>query len=335
MTRQKNHPDQYGLPFQAATNELLSQIELLRNVCSTLTPARHDRVIELLSRLALLGNDLTERDGRVIVRAHMNRIAAGIKGRATISSRQVQNWRAWAVEIGVLDVKCLSHEYGQRNWNMFTIRVDVIRKWCGGGFETKSSQDQDADCGVEVGGSGRKGVELSSGPGVELSSGPRTGREKEGREQQQPSMRSEVELPADLQDLVVVVSLLGVGKARDALAGAVALGLDRTAIQARIDRFEQRLSQPGRELPPGALYNWLVLERSFDSELRVDPPTVKPPPEGMEDHVKTYRAGRLNSWKKKRWTVTAINNALKAFDQRYLEGTLDHVVGDQLPQEVR
>ncbi|MCR9293297.1 MAG: hypothetical protein NXI32_11300 [bacterium] len=124
MTRNHN---QYVLPFDAAKGELLAQVNLLRHAETELTPVRTDKVVELLERLILLGNDLTERDGLVRVRAQVIALAARIDRRSTVSDRSIRTWRAWAEQIGVIATDFRSQRLGRREWNVFIIDVARIR----------------------------------------------------------------------------------------------------------------------------------------------------------------------------------------------------------------
>ena len=158
MTR---HDTNYILPFEAAKGELLSQICLLRSVETELRPARQDRVIELLERLVLLGNDLREINGKVYVRAMVIAIAARIERRFSVSDRSVRHWTQWAEQIGVIETDVRSQKYGRREWNQYVINVDRIRQLC-------RPENRHAEAG-----SGRKWPETVSALRPEVISAPR------------------------------------------------------------------------------------------------------------------------------------------------------------------
>lgn len=118
---------QYVLPFEAARNELLAQIRFLRACDLQLSPGRLEGVVQFLERLALLGNDLTERAGLVVVKAQIIAIAARVESRRSVADRTVRNWRKDCEALGIVSTEINSQKWGRNEWNRFTIHVDRIR----------------------------------------------------------------------------------------------------------------------------------------------------------------------------------------------------------------
>lgn len=250
--------NQYVLPFDARKNELLAQVSLLRNVPTTLTPVRQDKVVELLERLLLKARqDLLEVDECVQVRAHMTDLAGGIERRFTVSSRQIANWRKWAEQIGVLQTDFRSQKYGRREWNQFTINLKRIRELIKAGSGLKWPEA-----------SSSPRPEVSSSPRVELSSGPCISKHKE------------VETNSNRERLVVVVASLGLGRAEEAVDTALRFGLSNDDIEHRIAVW-QRL--PEDERRPGILFNWLAKRGSFEADQTARTKATQPKPRRVSD----------------------------------------------------
>lgn len=166
---------QYVLPFDQAKNDLLSQIRFLRGVdlgeflivertgrfADGLSPGRTEGVIQLLERLALLGNDLTERGGAVFVKAQIIAIAARVEARRTVADRTVRNWRVDAESLGILATDHRSHKWGRCEWNLFRIDVARIREIVA------------AAASPNEGGNGRKWAETVAAPRAEIIAAPR------------------------------------------------------------------------------------------------------------------------------------------------------------------
>jgi hypothetical protein len=127
--------DQYILPFEEARNTLLSRVRALRYVDTGLNVGRIEGVCQLLERLIILSNDLTENDGLVRVKAQGNAIAGRIDGRRSVCEKTIRNWRRDAVALGVLSVEYTSQLRGGHSWNHYFIDVPQLRAWGAGQLE--------------------------------------------------------------------------------------------------------------------------------------------------------------------------------------------------------
>jgi hypothetical protein len=171
------NPNQYILPFDAAKHELLQLLRMLRRVDLGLSAGRSEGVVQLLERLALLGNDLTERDGCVMVKAQVIAIAARIDARSTVSDKTVRNWARDARELGVLRVDVRSHRYGRKEWNVYEIDARAIRDLIQAKPKTADTQSIDTrevSQGPEIeAGNGRKWAETVTAPRPVMVTAPR------------------------------------------------------------------------------------------------------------------------------------------------------------------
>ncbi len=132
---------QYVLPFTARRDELLAQVRMLRFVDLGVSPGKAEGAVEIIERLVLIGqSDLVEVDGQVNSKAQVTALAAKISGRKTVDPRTVRNWRVTAEKLGLLETQMTSQQYGGRNWNTYTIRVDNIRQLAGGGNGRKRAE---------------------------------------------------------------------------------------------------------------------------------------------------------------------------------------------------
>jgi hypothetical protein len=180
--------DQYILPFDAAKNELLQLLRMLRRVDLGLSAGRSEGVVQLLERLSLLGNDLTERDGCVTVKAQVIAIAARIDARSTVSDKTVRNWAMDARKLGVLRVDVRSHRYGRKEWNVYEIDAKKIREVIQlkpktadtQSIDTREVSNQESRRGLQAkiappieGGNGRKWAETVTAPRAETVTAPR------------------------------------------------------------------------------------------------------------------------------------------------------------------
>jgi hypothetical protein len=238
-----SNPNQYVLPYEAAKGELLSQLRMLRHVDLGLSAGRSEGVVQLLERLALLGNDLREIDGIVRVKAQVIAIAARVDGRNTVSDRTVRNWQTDARQLGVLIVDVRSHKYGRKEWNVYTINVTTIRGLIRG-----------ANYAGNEGGNGRKCAETIAAPRAVSIAAPRaesiaaplhgliTGNTHT------PLSRKADTQPTDTRSrsrtvtqgaAVSAFSRLGVGRATTLVAQAIARGCDTRSLVA-IARWYQR-----------------------------------------------------------------------------------------------
>jgi hypothetical protein len=343
-----SNADQYIFPFGAAQQELLAQINMLRDAETELSPARQDRVIELLERLVLLGNDLSERGGRVQIRAQVIALAARIKTRSSYSDRSVRDWCKWAVELGVLSVTVRSHVYGRREWNLYTIDVERIRQLVSG--ETISGNLTDEKC-FGMAGSGRKWPEVTAAPRAEVTAAPRA--EVTAAPSNSSSNRRNNSNPATKPKSVVVVSLkncleaperttpepqaqptatnrasehsrrglelaigdCGVARAREALQRATDAGLSLEDVRSRITRFR---SLPDDEQIAGKLYNWLTLPRSYDSAqlgLAALPLALA---HGLPAAAERRRADLIRHGRRNGWPRDQLQAAIVRFEQEQL-----------------
>lgn len=274
----KLQESQYILPFDAAKNDLLAQIRFLRAVDLGLGPARVEGAIQLLERLALLGNDLTELDGVVYVKAQVMAIAARVESRRSVSEKTIRNWRRDCEALGVLTSDRRSQRWGGHDWNTFAIDVARIREIV-------------AQRGAEIpAGSGRKRPESISAPRAVTISAPRpvtvtapnieVFKEETNNERQTPVVvvvpfeNSPGEIPssaaeldrlqamtdADEQRLVAAVAAMGVGRAEEAIAKARKRGANASDVEKRLEAWN-RLG--ARERLPGKLYNWIAFAGSF------------------------------------------------------------------------
>jgi hypothetical protein len=260
------NPEQYVLPFESRKNELLAQVNLLRNVPTQMAPVRQDKVVELLERLLLKARqDLLELDGCVHVRAHMTELASGIDRRFTVSSRTVATWRTWAEQLGVLETDFRSQRYGRREWNMFIIKIQVIRD-------------------IIKAGSGLKWPEGTSSPRVEGTSSPRV----EGTSSPCISINRLVETNSNRERLVVVVASCGLGKAEEAVDTALhRLGLSNCDIEHRIAAWR---ALPGDEQRPGTLFNWLAKRGSFEADQTARSKSTANPRPRVPDEVRRQQS---------------------------------------------
>jgi hypothetical protein len=151
---------QYVLPFDAARNDLLAQIRFLRACDLQLSPGRLEGVVQFLERLALLGNDLSERAGMVVVKAQIIAIAARVESRRSVADRTVRNWRKDCEALGIVSTEVRSQKWGRNEWNHFTIYVDRIREIVAGRGVPNEA------------GSGRKWPETIAAPGPETIAAP-------------------------------------------------------------------------------------------------------------------------------------------------------------------
>ncbi len=174
MTLTKNQ-NQYVLPFDAARNDLLAQIRLLRacdiqigdaqtGAIVSLSPGRLEGVVQFLERLALLGNDLTERAGSVVVKAQIIAIAARVESRRSVADRTVRNWRKDCEALGIVKTEVRSQKWGRNEWNLFTVNVDRIREIVAGRGVVAWEGEA---------GSGRKWPETVAAPRPETVAAPR------------------------------------------------------------------------------------------------------------------------------------------------------------------
>jgi hypothetical protein len=286
----KQNPDQYVLPYDAAKNDLLAQLRLLRSVDLGLSAGRSEGVIQLLERLALLGNDLTEHAGRVRVKAQVIAIAAKCS-RNTVSDRTVRNWQTDAVELGfaswladrgidvatletkerkdallayssefgILHIDIRSHRYGRKEWNVYTINLNAIRSL--------------VRRGAIEGGSGRKWAAMVAAPGPETIAAPRAETIAaplhciSTRETQQQLTVATASVAVATAQPVVVVSFEDVldkcgclNPARTLRNAREILKLSNSEIEERIAAFKAR---PENQQDPGVLHNWLSTPRSY------------------------------------------------------------------------
>jgi hypothetical protein len=146
---------QYILPFEAARDEAMALIRMLRSACLPMTRGRIEGVAELLERLLLLSHDCREIDGWIECKAQVSAIAARITARTSRKERTVQNWTKDAKSIGILSVDYTSQQYGGHSWNRYRIDMNCLRTL------------------LNEGRSGVKRGEMVSPPGGEMVSPPR------------------------------------------------------------------------------------------------------------------------------------------------------------------
>lgn len=272
---------QYVLPFDAAQNELIMQIAMLRDTDTGLSPGRLEGVVQLLERLTLLGNDLTERGGLVRVKAQVIAIAARVSRRATVADRTVRNWRADAEALGVLHVDITSHKFGRRNWNTYTIDVAAIRAWVSGLVTPKPTPAPSLAATysppVEAG-NGRKWpetvaaprAEMVAAPGAEMVAAPLNGKTNSktppplsptpSADQPSSEPHTDRDPPCDAWE-VVVSELILLGMSLDGARGAVSAaqqrGLTHTDVGQLTERYRE-LSGRDAHVTVGWLHRWLT-----------------------------------------------------------------------------
>jgi hypothetical protein len=293
------NPNQYVLPLDADRHELLAQVRLLRSIDLGLSPGRAEGVVELLERLALLGNDLREIGGVVNVRAQTIAIAARIDSRRTVADRTVRNWRSDAEALGLVQTEFRSHQYGRREWNRYAINVSRLRAI------------------VREGGSGRKWAEMVAAPRAEMVAAPRAEMvaaplnceisEKQLPTEQTPaagqtpvvvvvSQFPKVEEKADdwtgddEQRFVAAVAACGVGRAEESIARARANGSTPGDVRDRLDAWHA-LPPPSRR--PGTLFNWLACRGSYAAWLASTRAAAGPSPEQLAAAAAARRAREL------------------------------------------
>ena len=279
--------DQYILPFEAARNELLMQIKMLRRVDLGLSRGRAEGVIQILERLVLLGSDLTEDESnQVHVKAQGMAIAARIEGRKTVGERTVRNWRRDAEELQLLETDMHSQQYGGTGWNVYRIRVDSVRLW--------------------VGGSGRKRAEMIAAPRAETVAAPRAEKIAAPYHCQTSKVKQHSPLPDEFRvtpkrpprpdlgiwDEVVVVLVEELKMSEAGAGGAIGRAKLRQLSPSDVMRLIERYRRDKPANPDwniGWLHNWITGKRQ-------PPPESKPkerPRMTREQAVNRARSGLL------------------------------------------
>ncbi len=112
----------------------------------------------------MLGNDLTERAGSVVVKAQIIAIAARVESRRSVADRTVRNWRKDCEALGIVKTEVRSQKWGRNEWNLFTVNVDRIREIVAGRGVVAWEGEA---------GSGRKWPETVAAPRPETVAAPR------------------------------------------------------------------------------------------------------------------------------------------------------------------
>jgi hypothetical protein len=277
---------QYVLPFDQAKNDLLAQIRFLRGCDLGLSPGRSEGVIQLLERLALLGNDLSERDGAVYVKAQIIAIAARVEARRTVADRTVRNWRVDAESLGILSTDHRSHKWGRCEWNLFRIDVARIREI----VASKGVANPVANPVANEGGNGRKWAETVAAPGAEMIAAPRAEtvaapnievfNEETNNNQQTPvvvvslDLKRESKESTDCETRVVdALEACGVGRPEEAFKRALARGLTVADCETRVADWHKL---PESQRRPGTLFNWFAVRGSYEATLKAREVETRP-----------------------------------------------------------
>lgn len=282
------NPKQFVLPFDAAKNEFLSQVAMLRGVDLGLSAGRAEGVVQLLERLALRGNDLREVESDirvcsldrtvkavmvVIVHTLVGKLA-NVDRRPSVCEKTVRNWRRDAERLGILQTEFNSRKFGRNKWNDFAINVSRIRE-------------------LVLAGNGRKWPVTVTDPGSVTVTDPgavtvtdlllsnytkKTNKQPTSSGQTGPVETKSVVVvsseihetqkdnwtDADGQRLSDVLASCLVGKAEEAIYRA------RFVLQLTVEQVEQRIdawrSLPEAEQRPGTLYFWISSKGSFDAD---------------------------------------------------------------------
>ncbi|QDV22883.1 PT domain-containing protein [Aureliella helgolandensis] len=150
--------------------------------------------------------------------------------------------------------------------------------------------------------------------------GPTVGPQTTGTKEQETTTTAKTTRGVESSDspqterIVVVVSSLGVGRAREAVSRALSQGLTPEAIECRIAAFR---ALPAESRRGGTLYNWLALPRSFDGaqigggEVRLQLATMSGDDERRRADLIRYGRGQG-------WTHEQLQIAIRRFEHQCL-----------------
>jgi hypothetical protein len=120
---------QQTLDFTSRRNDLLALIARIRDLPVDrigLSPGRANGVVELLQRLVLLSKEIT--DDQVQAVAQVAFLGARMMARSIVSEKTVRNWRRDAEALGLLLVDFRAQKYGKREWNVWLVSIDAVRR---------------------------------------------------------------------------------------------------------------------------------------------------------------------------------------------------------------